>query len=55
MAMSALLELSAGVIVTALVLMLSWRTIRRLTGSDRARYGMVSRQWLMHHEAEDHR
>lgn len=47
---------SAGIVASiAGVLMVSWRFMKRASSDGRGRYGVVSRQWLMQHEAEEHR
>jgi hypothetical protein len=50
-----LLEISAEVMTVAIVLMLSWRIMRRGSSDQRSQHGVVSRQWLMEHDAEEHR
>jgi len=55
------LEISAETVTVAVALMLSWRIVRRGSSHQshqshqRRQYGVVSRQWLMQHDAEDRR
>lgn len=50
-----MLEISAEIMTVAVVLMLSWRIMRRGPSDQRSQYGVVSRQWLMEHNAEERR